>query len=623
MKDKSIENKPDLSLKHCLDNFDTALRKNAKCILIFLLALVFIITFSNPAVFLNDEWITVNQLNQLEKGHQVVFNEGKYGVFKNGTPGQYFLMRDNKLGYSLMLPVLSFPALTLFGCFGDHFRLFVILLWAVLAILALLLIGRYYPSYATFSGIKWTHAGMAVVLLLTLLNTLLYTGWPFADDTAPREVAAVVFTNHILFALSAVIVYMIFSEIIREEWAVLFSTAATFCCSSFLFWAANAKDHILVLVLFSLVILFFIRYFKNKKYHNLALAFIFTGLTAWARPEVGFTVFACSFVFIAVLLGLTIRAGEIFRTCAIIISTALFALIGSIPLLVNNYLVTGNPLKLSFYIYGESTATMQESLGISEGMAAQDVLSRIISTTGNAVVQTLGYYHISFDTYPGNLVQVLFLPGSGTMSFLALCPLLVIAVFLGLRYFLRKDCRLETVEKTGISFLVVMTIAVFLTYSNTLAMIALTSESGIIPDLRYLSPAYLSIGILAMFLLFRSGFLKNAKQMLVQFLATAVVLTPVAPFLILIVFPSAGNYYDITRIFLLLSTGLAVIVSVLLLTSRKTEMQNSVLEKVFPVVILVPFIWQMLMLFMFSPAKINGYTFWLPVSEVLFHLFFG
>ena len=56
-------------------------------VLIFLFALFFTMMFSNPALFLNDEWITVNQLHQLGEGHQVVVNEGKYGTFQNGTPG--------------------------------------------------------------------------------------------------------------------------------------------------------------------------------------------------------------------------------------------------------------------------------------------------------------------------------------------------------------------------------------------------------------------------------------------------------------------------------------------------------------------------------------------------------
>jgi hypothetical protein len=47
-------------------------------IIIFLFSLFVIITVSSPALFINDEWITANQLHQLNIGHQITINEGKY-----------------------------------------------------------------------------------------------------------------------------------------------------------------------------------------------------------------------------------------------------------------------------------------------------------------------------------------------------------------------------------------------------------------------------------------------------------------------------------------------------------------------------------------------------------------
>jgi len=100
----------------CISTF---IRAQAIPVLVFLFALFFILTFSNPALFLNDEWITVNQLHQLDQGTQVIINEGKYGTFVNGTPSPYFAERHNLLGYTMMLPILSLPVLKLFGLFGD------------------------------------------------------------------------------------------------------------------------------------------------------------------------------------------------------------------------------------------------------------------------------------------------------------------------------------------------------------------------------------------------------------------------------------------------------------------------------------------------------------------------
>src|SRR5512138_3001996 len=65
--------------------------------LVFLFSLFFILTISNPAIYMNDEWITANQLHQLDAGHQLTLSEGKYGVTANGTVSAYFTSRQNVL----------------------------------------------------------------------------------------------------------------------------------------------------------------------------------------------------------------------------------------------------------------------------------------------------------------------------------------------------------------------------------------------------------------------------------------------------------------------------------------------------------------------------------------------
>ena len=76
-------------------------------ILVFLVAFFIAITLAHPAFFVNDEWITANQLSQLHDGKQLMFNEGKYGTYENGTASVYFSLKDNILGYSLFLPLIS------------------------------------------------------------------------------------------------------------------------------------------------------------------------------------------------------------------------------------------------------------------------------------------------------------------------------------------------------------------------------------------------------------------------------------------------------------------------------------------------------------------------------------
>ena len=46
------------------DQFCGKFRETGICIAIFLFALFVVITFSNPGLNMNDEWITVNQVHQ-------------------------------------------------------------------------------------------------------------------------------------------------------------------------------------------------------------------------------------------------------------------------------------------------------------------------------------------------------------------------------------------------------------------------------------------------------------------------------------------------------------------------------------------------------------------------------
>ena len=87
---------------------------------------------SSPSLYMNDEWITTNQLNQLFTENQLIENEGKYGKLFTGEMGAYFTTRDNYLAYSLMLPVISVPALSVIVMAGDSFRLLFLAIWFII-----------------------------------------------------------------------------------------------------------------------------------------------------------------------------------------------------------------------------------------------------------------------------------------------------------------------------------------------------------------------------------------------------------------------------------------------------------------------------------------------------------
>ena len=402
--------------------------------LIFLFALFFIMTFSNPALFLNDEWITVNQLHQLGEGHQVTVNEGKYGTFLNGTPGPYMQAHHNLLGYTMMLPVLSLPALWFFGLFGDQFRLAVVLLWSMLPVAMAVLVEAYRPGWARWKGIRWTWLVIGAAFAGFLANLLLYYPWPFTTPDAPVEAAAVVFTNHLLFAALAVMVYLTCRTIFEDTWFSLFGTIACISCSSYIFWASNAKDHMLVAAMLAAVILFLVRSIRYGGLRDAAIGFGFIGLLAWARPEVGLAIFIFAALF---FVGLQVSRGLLrgpVKETVTALCMPLATLAGAIPLFINNVCVTGNPLVPAFYVYQKGAwRAGSDGVFIGSTEVVGNVVQAVPAPSGGVsgfLSMVTTHFTSSWSTLPGDISGILFAPASGNMSLVAVSPLIVFAVIL-------------------------------------------------------------------------------------------------------------------------------------------------------------------------------------------------
>ncbi|WP_062264762.1 hypothetical protein [Methanoculleus bourgensis] len=478
------------------------MERNIIPVLIFLFALFFTMMFSNPALFLNDEWITVNQLHQLGEGHQVVVNEGKYGTFQNGTPGPYMQAHHNLLGYTMMLPVLSLPALKFFGIFGDQFRVAVVLLWSLLPVAMAVLVDAYRPEYARWRGFRWTWLVIGASFLALLANLVFYYPWPFTTPDAPVEAAAVVFTNHLLFAALAVMVYLTCRTIFEDTWFSLFGTIACISCSSYIFWASNAKDHMLVAAMLAAVILFLVRYIRYGGLRDAALGFAFIGLLAWARPEVGFTVFIFAtiyFVGLQISRGLQLKkpAGEAVKALCMPLATV----VGAIPLLINNVHVTGNPLVPAFYVY-QRGAWRGGSTGdfIGSAEVVGDVVQAVPAPSGGvegftSMVTT--HFTSSWLNLPGDIFDILFAPASGNMSLVAVSPLIVFAVILLPVLYLDYRRGERSPNLPVMVFLIAVACAVWVAYARSLP--GLSASHGIIPDIRYLSPFYLPAGLLGVY----------------------------------------------------------------------------------------------------------------------------
>ncbi|HOI62467.1 MAG TPA: hypothetical protein PLI76_10305, partial [Methanoculleus sp.] len=294
-----------------------------------------------PLLYLTDEWITADQLNHLITGDDLLFGYEPYGA------GDYAASHHDTLCYTLALPIVSLPTYYLFSLFGDDFRLAVVMLWSALLLALLLMIEFWFPQYARWREIPWTWAGIISWGILLVLNAALYRQFWFVRGVQPYdvgvypEVAAIVFTNSIAFALLAVVAFLIFREVLGSDRWGLFGLAATVCCSSYLFWSGNAKDHALVALLFAVALYCFTLYLSRENPLYLFASFVAVGWTAFARPELGPALAAGFFLF-----GVAVAAGKGRRETGKAVLAAAGVPLGALPLLVNNWGLSGHPLVL-------------------------------------------------------------------------------------------------------------------------------------------------------------------------------------------------------------------------------------------------------------------------------------
>jgi len=134
------------------------IRKYRVHLFVFFIALFIGMTFAHPAVLLNDEFITTNQLRQLHDGHQIIINEGKYGLGEHGNMSGYFGAKGNILAYSLFLPMISLPAFWMIDILGQQIAYFILILWMMTALILLLFINHLFPKILPYRPVAMDHS---------------------------------------------------------------------------------------------------------------------------------------------------------------------------------------------------------------------------------------------------------------------------------------------------------------------------------------------------------------------------------------------------------------------------------------------------------------------------------
>lgn len=596
------------------------------CIVLFLSALFVIIAISSPALFMNDEWITVNQLHQFSTGHQFVTNEGKYGTYPDGTPSAYFDHILNILIYTMALPIVSVPALMAVQFCGDYFRFATVLFWSSLPFFIALTISRCFPEHARLGPVRITILGAGAGAFLFAINRLFYFPFAGSDPRAPVEVTAVVFTSHFFFALIVVMTYLIARRIFSDRGTALFAVLTCTACSSTLLWGGTAKDHMATAAIFAVMLWFFIAYLQSRRFAYAAGGFFTIGILAWFRPEIGLSVFFCLGLFYLIDILLCIRQKQDTIVSGLKRSSAIFFTpVGAIPLFINNILVSGNPLvpPVLFLRNLVASGTTAAVTPVSSGsVMGNQIIASNAAILNSDFLGTLKTYLFSVSHNPVvDLFGILFSPQHGSLGFFIIVPIALLALILLPFLFRTKGGANVIGDDPKISaFLFVATLSVFVAYLNILYY--LNTDVGLAPDIRYLIPAYLPATLLGLVLVRKTELLADPGQMfrntgIVAVLLAVVLVAAVVLLSLLGIFTLSFLYHFISIMVLAEVLFVAVMVY---LSPKGHSLITALLPYSLPLLILTVLFMQLFLIIVLMPAaKIEGYSFWLPGADALYY----
>lgn len=558
---------------------------------VFIGILLLSLFFSYPHIFLTDEWITVDQLNHLVTGENPLYGYSPYGA------ADYAASHHNVLCYTLALPVVSLPAYYLFSLFGDDFRLVVILLWSTLLLALLLMIELWYPRFARWRGIPWTYAAIASWGILFVLNMALSRPFWFvrgvhpADVSVYPEVAAVVFTNGIAFALFGVVAFLIFREIFgSDRWGV-FGLVAVICSSSYLFWSGNAKDHMLVALFFSLAAYFALLALVRDEPLHYVSAFIAAGWTAWARPEVGLAL-TLGLLAVAILASV----GKGWKRCVLSAAASIAVLVGALPLFVNNYALSGAPL----------------------------VLPWSAAWTGNSTIGTLMLQQYTLNLGQDvllNLYGILVDPWyDGAAGFFQVSPISFFALigigFAAYLLYTGSPLPLTARDRKAVLLFGILGLVVFIAYFRSFGM---ASSPGIIPDMRYLSPAYLPLVGLGLITIRGAGFGEKEIGLTLKTLGWLCIVALPISYVALQATLGSYKFGQVTTLTVITYLFLAA-ASVLLISSALRKKSIAWFAYALAPVMVISLLWEFVVGFRFATLCWEGYHFWIPVVQYAWYI---
>lgn len=588
-------------------------RSNVYLFALILLFTLFTLTFFHPVMFLNDEWITGNQLSQLYQGHQILFAEGKYGFDDNGTPYNYFIEKGLILQYTTYLPLLSYPFLIFVKIVGPSIPFLISTIWTIL----LIIFGLFSKKKLIFNDKSILIGNVCIVtsFLIYLLNLTFFSPMNINSDFSYDELVGVGIYHFLLLVILTCILFLICKNIFND---IPFSLLATITCisnSSYLFWAISLKDHIDAVLLVSLILYFLIRFQKTDDIWNFPVCFILSGILTWVRPEYGAIMAIGIFIILLILFSLNQNSMKSQNNKGLIYFSPFFYNIGIIPLFVGNYLTTGNPLKLAWQISIPNNQIPLEEINYS-AIPSETNIQTIIHTIIDRIIP---HSNTLFQDIYGFLVN----PATLKVPIFGLTPLFVLGIlYLPFMYFFKK-IKFNIEEKNIIAILFILVLITVITYSSSIT--GLNTSMGVYPDVRYLSPVYIPLNLIGLILIRK--IITNTtdiQKILSVFFRTLIIGVGIGIGSVTY-FHSQNNFWDIL---LPINGVIPILIYAVILIAFLTFCRNffdknkeTYLPSIIGILIAIPLIWQIIIIFLVSlyPMTFISYPPFLPIMSTLFN----
>lgn len=454
------------------------------------------------------------------------------------------------------VPVFAIPFYFLLKLINSiiDVRIFFSVLWSVCIFLLIYFIKKQ----------KIISAFISILLLIT--NLLLAKPLSFEIF---GELISIQFLDIVLTSCTITIAYKLFYRIFNNKPIGIFASLFILLATPITYWGVAAKDHALSVFLIVLALYLFYKYTQTQKLQFRYIAYTSIGLSVWVRIFDGIAFFLAMF-----LIDIITNKKNRLKSIAIIL---LFTLIGLIPFFVNNYLLFGNPIYPSGYVWGHRDVIVSTTTQLTFPINAVTTMSIILATQTNIPNSNIALIFNSLKdipeffkswwsmkrlrNLPENLFNYFFYSGDDiTLAIFQISPLLVLSL---IAIFKRKY--LNNPISALFALHILMQIIFYGTYSPS---------DEVCRDMRYFLPIYIGLLYFTIALL-KDIILKNLNLIYESYTGLLLIFTPATVYsMYTLRLRGLNDLFVPNRIFGVICTVTLIIVYVYFAITKKPKLEK-------------------------------------------------